>query len=104
MTIKMLATATALAALMAAPALAQQGPPGGGRDPKARFEAADADKDGKLTKAEWTASIPEQFRANINVDERWTAMDADKNGTVSLEEMTNAPRPAGGPGGGRPPG
>lgn len=103
MTIRMLAAATALAALVAAPALAQ-GPPGG-RDPKARFEAADADKDGKLTKEEWVASIPEQFRANINVDERWTAMDANKDGTVSLEEMQNAPRPAGGPGGGgRPPG
>ncbi|HEV7689526.1 MAG TPA: hypothetical protein VGO52_01825 [Hyphomonadaceae bacterium] len=93
MTIKSLLAASALAALMAAPALAQQGRPPQ-RTPEetnAAFTKADANKDGKLDKAEYKAFLPEQFQAMID-DERLaqivTMRDADKDGFISKAEAT----------------
>jgi hypothetical protein len=97
---------------------AGQPPPGGGRggfgpamltDP-GLFTAADADKDGFLTRAELTATFA-----------KWSAeWDTDKSGSLNEEKLRNGlnaalPRPnfggpdgqagfAGGPGGGRGPG
>jgi hypothetical protein len=105
MTKYLLLAATAIA--LASPAFAQQG---GGRpqptpeEMAATFTAADANKDGKLDKAELKMTLPEQFRANVD-DARLATMmerrDTDKDGFVSKAEYT-APRAPGG--GGRPPG
>lgn len=93
MTIKSVVAATALAALMAAPALAQQG---GGRmqrtpeEMEAAFVKADVNKDGKLDKAEFKTTLPEQFQAMID-DERlaqiMTMRDTNKDGFLSKEEF-----------------
>jgi EF hand len=92
MTIKYLVLAAATVAL-SAPALAQQGGPGGGRPPatEADFVKADANKDGKLDKAELKMTLPEEFRAQID-DERLGQMlsrrDTDKDGFISKAEYT----------------
>ena len=107
MTKYLLLAATAIA--LASPALAQQGG-GGGRPPptEADFVKADANKDGKLDKAELKSTLPEQFQAQVD-DERLGQMlarrDTDKDGFISKAEFL-APRqgPPGGGGGGRPPG
>jgi Ca2+-binding EF-hand superfamily protein len=98
MSIKKIAAATALAALLAAPALAQ----GGGRmqrtpeELEAAFVKADANKDGKLDKAEFKMTLPEQFQSQID-DERLTMIvgmrDTNKDGFLSKEEF-KAPPPA----------
>jgi EF hand len=81
-----LAAAAALVLAFAGPALAQGGPPSP-EQRAARFDAADANKDGKLDKAEWVTSIPEQMKANIDVDQAWsTRVDADGNGFITKEE------------------
>ena len=41
----------------------------------ASFEKADVKKEGRLTKAEWVASIPPNPRAHV--DDVWTRMDLD---------------------------
>ncbi|TPE61748.1 EF-hand domain-containing protein [Sandaracinobacter neustonicus] len=66
----------AVAALLAAPALAQQPP--AGHQPGRFFDATDTNKDGVLSKAEWEAAgrRPEGF----------AMMDADKDGKVTKEE------------------
>lgn len=72
---KFLATAAAgiaVATLAAAPALAQQGPGGG-----SRFDRADANKDGKLTRAEFDAAR----------DKLFAAMDRNKDGFVDRTEV-----------------
>jgi hypothetical protein len=105
MTIRKLVAAAALSAIATAPALAQQG--GGGGRPQmspeeraAAFDAADANKDGKLDKAELKMTLPEQFRDQVD-DARLSMMlerrDTDKDGFVSKAEFT-APmqRPGGG--------
>lgn len=96
MTIKMLATATALAAIMAAPAFSQV--PGGGGGMRmtpeqraAAFDAGDANKDGKLDKVEFKATIPAEMAANV--DEARLGMmferrDADKDGSLTKAEFT----------------
>jgi|SRR6185295_7313926 Ca2+-binding EF-hand superfamily protein len=99
MTKYLLLAATAIA--LASPALAQQG---GGRpqmtpeERAAAFVKADANKDGKLDKAELKMTLPEQFRDQVD-DERLGQMlarrDTDKDGFVSKAEY-DAPmqRPA----------
>jgi len=99
MTKYLLLAATAIA--LASPALAQQG---GGRmqqtpeERAAAFVKADANKDGKLDKAELKMTLPEQFRDQVD-DERLGQMmarrDADKDGFISKAEY-DAPmqRPA----------
>jgi Ca2+-binding EF-hand superfamily protein len=87
MTFKKIALATALTALLAAPALAQGPTP---EQREARFNAADKNKDGKLDKAEWLASIPEQMKANATEDQleqMWSArIDADGDGFITKEQ------------------
>jgi Ca2+-binding EF-hand superfamily protein len=99
MSLKTLAAATALAALFAAPALAQQGTPPSPEEMAARFDKADADKNGKLSMAEWKATLGD--RAANATDEQlkgfFDRRDADKDGSISKAEYT-APmqRPGGG--------
>ncbi len=69
------------------------GPPGGGRDPKARFEEQDTNKDGKLTEDEAVRMKGERFKST----------DANGDGAITLEEYTAAmSRYMGGGGGGAP--
>jgi EF hand len=91
----------ALVAALVAPAIAQ--PPGGGTPPtpaerEARFVAADKNKDGKLDKAEWIASIPAERAAQA--DQIWsTRFDADGDGFVTKEQylaVRMGPRGGGG--------
>ena len=86
MRISTLLTAAALAAI-AAPALAQ--PPGGGRGGLPDFAAMDANKDGKVTKEELTAALPEQ--AKQFADRIFESRDTNKDGAISKEENDAAP-------------
>jgi hypothetical protein len=69
----------ALAAAVAAPALAQETPV----QRAASFDKADANKDGKLTKAEWVASIPQNARAHV--EDAWKRMDPDNKGFMTKD-------------------
>jgi hypothetical protein len=89
-----LAVMLAAAAALAAPAFAQQGTPPTPEQRAARFDAADANKDGKLDKAEFTASLPE--RAQANADMMWGRIDADGDGFVTKDQFM-AMRRGGGP-------
>lgn len=92
MTIKMLAVATAMAGIIAAPALAQTPPTPEER--AAAFDKADANKDGKLDLAEWKTTIPEQMRGQAT-DEQLAGFfgrrDADGDKALTKAEFT-APR------------
>lgn len=66
------------------------GPEGMNRDPLARFNGMDANKDGKLARDEWS----ERFATFAE------SMDADKDGSISLDEFKAASSRMGG----RPPG
>lgn len=89
MTIRKILAGAALAALVAAPALAQ--PPGGGmqmtpEQREARFVTADANKDGKLDKAEWSSILPD--RAKPMADQMWSSrVDADGDGFITKEQF-----------------
>ena len=91
MSIKTVVAASALAALMAAPAFAQRPPQRTPEEMNAAFTAADANKDGKLDKAEFKNYLPEQMRSMID-DERLAqivaARDTDKDGFLSKAEAT----------------
>ena len=84
----------AFALALAAPALAQPTPPTP-EERAARFEKADANKDGKLDKAEFVSSLPEQARAMA--DQIWSArVDTDGDGFVTKEQflaLRMGPRP-----------
>jgi Ca2+-binding EF-hand superfamily protein len=89
MTIKLLAAA-AMAAVIAAPALAQ--PPAPTPEERAAaFDKADANKDGKLDVAEWKTTIPEQMRGQAT-DEQLTGFfgrrDKDGDKFLSKAEFT----------------
>lgn len=96
MTIKSLLAASALAALMAAPALAQRPPPRTPEEAEAAFVKADVNKDGKLDKAEFKTTLPEQFQSMID-DERLTQfvtrIDTNKDGFLSKDEFKAPPPP-----------
>src|SRR5262249_17526782 len=96
MTIKSLLAASALAALMAAPSLAQRPAPRTPEEAEAAFVKADVNKDGKLDKAEFKTTLPEQFQSMID-DERLTQIvgriDANKDGFLSKEEFKAPPPP-----------
>ncbi len=94
MRISNLLTAAALAAIVASPALAQ--PPGGGRGGLPDFATMDANKDGKVTKEELTASLPEQ--AKQFADRIFDSRDTNKDGSISKEENDAAPAMGGGRG------
>lgn len=78
-------TLAAFAIALAAPALAQQGGPQTPEERAARFDSADKDKDGKLTKAEFTASLPEQ--AQQMADRIWSRYDPTSKGSVTKAEF-----------------
>lgn len=78
---KMLAVAV-LAGSLAAPALAQQQMTPEQRE--ARFVAADTNKDGKLSKEEFTASLPAQYADRA--DQIFPMRDADGDGSISKAE------------------
>lgn len=84
----------AFALAVAAPALAQPTPPTP-EERAARFDKADANKDGKLDKAEFVATLPEQARAMA--DQIWSSrVDADGDGFVTKEQYLSlrmGPRP-----------
>lgn len=52
---------------------------------EARFVSADVNKDGKLDKAEWTATLPE--RAAEYADMIWAQIDEDGDGSVTKEQF-----------------
>jgi Ca2+-binding EF-hand superfamily protein len=83
--------AVALTAAMASPAFAQRGPQRTPEEMEAAFTKADANKDGKLTPAEFKTTIPAEMAANID-DERLAMVfgrrDADKDGFLSKAEFT----------------
>jgi|688.fasta_scaffold774435_2 hypothetical protein len=76
-----------------APALAQGA--GQGRTPPtpeqraARFAAADTNADSALSKAEFTAFLPERQKARV--DAIWSNLDANADGKLSKEEFLAMP-------------
>lgn len=86
-----LAVVAAAAAALAAPALAQGFTPPSPEERAATFDASDTNKDGKLDKVEFKASIPAEFAAQVD-DDRLAMMfdrrDADKDGKLSKAEFT----------------
>jgi hypothetical protein len=94
-----LAMLAIVAVALAAPALAQ--PPAQTPEQReAAFKAADKNNDGKLDKAEWTTTLPEQAQAMA--DQIWGRVDGDGDGFVTKEQFLAMRR--GGGGGGAPPG
>ena len=88
--------ATLVAVLAAGSAMAQPGgTPPTPEQREARFVAADANKDGKLDKAEFVTSLPEQAQAMA--DQIWSArVDSDGDGFVTKEQylaLRMGPRP-----------
>jgi Ca2+-binding EF-hand superfamily protein len=90
MKLKIFVAASVLAAVVAGPALAQPG----GMTPEqreARFTAADTNKDAKLDKTEWLASIPAPMKSNASEDQlaqMWSSrIDADGDGFVTKEQF-----------------
>ena len=87
-------TILSFAALLSAPAFAQPAPQTP-EEREARFVAADKNKDGKLDKAEFVASLPEQAQAMA--DQIWSSrVDADGDGFVTKEQfmaLRQGPRP-----------
>ena len=94
MSLGKLAVLSVLAMALAAPALAPPTPPTP-EERAARFGKADANKDGKLDKAEFVSSLPEQARAMA--DQIWSArVDTDGDGFVTKEQflaLRMGPRP-----------
>ncbi|WP_164135904.1 EF-hand domain-containing protein [Stenotrophomonas maltophilia] len=82
-----------LIALCATPLLAGAAP----ADPKqayidSTFTAMDANKDGRVDKAEYTKFQQARFSRQANsIDAAFTAMDTDKDGRISKEEATVVP-------------
>ena len=89
----------AVATVLVAGAAMAQPPQQSPEERAAAFTKADANKDGKLDKAEFKTTLPEQFqdRADMAFDRR----DADKDGFISQAEFTAAG--GGRRGGGAPP-
>jgi EF hand domain-containing protein len=65
---------------LATPAFAQQP-----ADREAVFTAADKNKDGKLDKAEWMSTLPEQAKAAA--DQLWGRLDADGDGFITKAQF-----------------
>ena len=85
MTIRKILAGAALSALVVAPAFAQPAPMTP-EQREARFVAADANKDGKLDKTEWTSVLPDQARDRA--DEIWSSrVDADGDGFITKEQF-----------------
>lgn len=90
MTFTKIAAASALALLMAAPALAQP-PRMTPEERAAAFDKADANKDAKLAFAEWKTSIPAEM-AGQATDEQlegfFARRDADGDKSLTKAEFT----------------
>lgn len=80
----LLAALATCATVVAGAALAQEGPPPGMRMPAPEdiFKRWDANGDGVVDKAEWTAAG--------RPEDRFAMIDADKDGKISLDEMKAA--------------
>ena len=92
-------TLVAVVAALAVPAFAQQG---GGRpqrtpeEMEAAFTKGDANKDGKLTAAEFKETLPDQFKAQVTDDmlpQIMARRDTDKDGFISKAEFMAPPAP-----------
>jgi Ca2+-binding EF-hand superfamily protein len=90
MNLKIFVAASMLAIVVAGPALAQPA----AMTPEqreARFTAGDTNKDGKLDKKEWLASIPAAMKANASDDQleqMWSSrLDADGDGFITKEQF-----------------
>jgi hypothetical protein len=84
------ATLAALAAVMAVPAFAQP-PQRSPEELEAAFTKGDADKDGKLTAAEFKETLPEQFKSQVTdemLPQILARRDADKDGFISKAEFS----------------
>jgi Ca2+-binding EF-hand superfamily protein len=80
--------ATAIAAaVLAEPAFAQTQPVSPTPDTarEAAFVKADFNKDGRLDKAEFTSTLPEQAQGMI--EQLWGRVDADGDGFVTKEQF-----------------
>jgi Ca2+-binding EF-hand superfamily protein len=80
-----LAAAIAVAVTLATPALAQR-PQQTPEERAAAFDKADANKDGKLDKAEFAAMLPDAMKDRA--DTIFAARDTDKDGKISKAEFT----------------
>ncbi|MBI1362150.1 MAG: hypothetical protein GC155_17890 [Alphaproteobacteria bacterium] len=87
---KRLAAVVILVGALAAPALAQQkhAPPTP-EQRAARFDKADANKDGVLTKAEFTAAIAADRQARI--DRMWAHLDPTGKDSITKADYLAAP-------------
>lgn len=90
MKLKVFVAGSMLAAMVAAPALAQptaMNP----EQREARFTSADANHDGKLDKTEWLASIPAERKAMATPEQLeglWSKqIDADGDGFITKEQF-----------------
>ncbi|MFT3724878.1 MAG: EF-hand domain-containing protein [Hyphomonadaceae bacterium] len=90
MTFTKIAAASALALLMAAPALAQP-PRMTPEERAAAFDKADANHDGKLTFAEWKSSIPAEMASQASDEQLqgfFARRDADGDKALTKAEFT----------------
>ena len=55
----------------------------------ARFVVADADKDGSLSKVEFTAVLPKRQKARVDVI--WPKVDSNGDGKLTKEEFLTMP-------------
>ena len=96
MRITLFVAASVATALVAGAAMAQP-PQQSPEERAAAFDKADANKDGKLDKAEFKTTLPAEFadRADMAFDRR----DANKDGFVDKAEFTAAGGRRGGGGG-----
>jgi Ca2+-binding EF-hand superfamily protein len=82
MKFRIMIAASLVAAVVAGPALAQASQ----EERAARFATADANKDGKLSKAEWLSVLPDAVKAQA--DEIWsTRVDADGDGFITKDQF-----------------
>lgn len=97
MNLKLFLAASALATLVAAPALAQPGTPMTPEQREARFKEGDKNGDNKLDKAEWIAIVPDAMKAQA--DQVWSSrIDADGDGFITKDQfmaLRMGPRPGG---------
>lgn len=83
---KALTTLFAVLALSTFSLHAQDAKKGKGKgDPEAFFKKKDTNGDGKLSKEEFTKDVPADKAEGMA--KRFTALDKDKDGSVSLEEF-----------------
>ena len=57
-------------------------------DCKAKFEAMDANKDGKVAADEWAAAM----KGKKNAEKAFKAKDKNKDGSITMDEACPAPK------------